>query len=46
MKFVKGIILGGLITTGVLLMYNEGEMMNKKQMMKKGKQIAKKIGIM
>ncbi|MBQ3414084.1 MAG: hypothetical protein IJH39_01780 [Clostridia bacterium] len=46
MKFVKGMVLGGLITTGVLLMYNDGEMMNKKQMMKKGKQLAKKVGIM
>lgn len=45
MKFTKGIIVGGLITAGLLLMYNDGQLENKK-MMKKGKQIAKKIGIM
>ena len=45
MKFMKGLILGGLITTGVLMMYNENEMMNKKKMIKKGKQFVKKMGI-
>ncbi len=46
MKFIKGIMIGGLITTGLVMMYQESEMMNKKAMMKKGKQIAKKMGIM
>ena len=46
MKFVKGMILGGLITTGVVMMYNETDMINKKKIMKKGKQLAKKVGIM
>lgn len=47
MKFVKGMMLGTLISAGVLMMYVEGnEMMNKKKIMKKGKQIAKKMGIM
>ena len=45
MKFTKGIILGSLITAGVLLMYNDGQMENKK-IVKKGKQLAKKMGIM
>ncbi len=45
MKFMKGIMIGGLITTGVVMMYSEG-MMNKKVMMKKGKKMAKKMGIM
>lgn len=45
MKFVKGIILGGLITTGLMMMYNESEMMNKKKMIKKGRQFVKKLGI-
>ena len=45
MKLIKGMILGGLITTGVMMMYNEGEMVNKKKMMKKGKQFVKKLGI-
>ena len=46
MKFVKGVMIGGLITTGLMMMYAESDMMNKKKMMKKGKQFAKKIGIM
>ena len=41
MKFMKGIMIGGLITTGLVMMYSEG-MMNKKVMMKKGKKMAKK----
>ena len=45
MKFIKGVMIGGLITTGIVMMYAESGMMNKKAMMKKGKQIAKKIGI-
>lgn len=45
MKFVKGIMIGGLLTTGIVMMYNEG-MMNKRKMMKKGRQFAKKMGIM
>lgn len=46
MKFVKGIMIGGLITTGLMMMYAENDMMNKKKLMKKGKQFAKKMGIM
>lgn len=45
MKFVKGIVIGGLITTGVLMMWNDNEI-NTKKMAKKGKQWAKKMGIM
>ena len=47
MKFTKGLILGGLITTGFLMMYNEKDMLKKgkKKMMKKGKQFARKMGI-
>lgn len=47
MKFVKGVMIGGLITTGLMMMYAENnDMMNKKKLMKKGKQFAKRIGIM
>lgn len=45
MKFIKGVMIGGLITTGLVMMYTETGMMSKKKMMKKGKQMAKKIGI-
>lgn len=45
MKFVKGMLVGGLITTGVFMMWNDNDMSTKK-MAKKGKQWAKKMGIM
>lgn len=45
MKFTKGLLLGGLITAGVMMMYSENNM-NTKKMMKKGKQLARKMGIM
>lgn len=46
MKFTKGLLIGGLITTGIIMMYNDNQMMNKNKMMKKGKQFAKKMGIL
>ena len=46
MKFVKGVMIGGLITTGLVMMYADNDGMNKRKLMKKGKQFVKKIGIM
>lgn len=46
MKFVKGVVIGGLITTGVIMMCTESDMINKKKLMKKSKQFAKKMEIM
>lgn len=46
MKFTKGLLLGGLITTGLIMMYKDTNMLNKKYMMKQGRKIAKKMGIM
>lgn len=46
MKFMKGVMIGGLITTGLVMMYSESDMMNKNKMMKKGKKFAKKMGMM
>ena len=43
MNFVKGIMVGTLITAGTMMMYSEGVDENKKKMMKKGKQLAKRI---
>lgn len=45
MKFTKGLIVGGLITTGMIMMYKDTDIINRK-MMKKGKKIAKKMGIL
>lgn len=46
MKFVKGMVMGTLISAGMIMMYTENTNMNKRKIMKKGKQIAKKMGIM
>ena len=46
MKFIKGIMIGGLLATGAMMMYSDNGMMNKKSLMKKGKKFAKKMGIM
>ena len=43
MKFVKGMVIGSMIAAGALMMYADG-MVNKKRVMKRGRQIAKKIG--
>ena len=43
MKFIKGMIIGTAIATGMAIMYNEG-IMNKKRIMKRGREIAKKMG--
>ena len=46
MKFIKGVMIGGLITTGLMMMYSESDKMSKKKIMKKGKQFARKMGMM
>ena len=46
MNFVKGMIFGTMVSAGIMMMYTEGIGMNKKNIMKKGKQMAKKMGIM
>lgn len=44
MKFTKGMILGGMLTASMMWMYENK--MNSKKIMKKGKQLARKMGIM
>ena len=44
MKFTKGVIIGSMITAGVIMMYSDN--MDTKKMMKKGKQLIRKMGIM
>ena len=46
MKFTKGLVVGWLLATGLLMMYNDTDMLNKNKMMKKGKKFAKKVGIL
>ena len=45
MRFMRGIMLGTLITAGAMMYYSEGIDSNKKKMVKKGKQMAKRMGI-
>jgi hypothetical protein len=45
MKFVKGMMLGTIISAGMIIMYNENSTNGKNKMIKKGKKMAKKIGI-
>ena len=45
MKFIKGMVMGTLISAGVVMMYNEKNSMKKNKMIKKGKQFIKKMGI-
>lgn len=46
MKFVKGIIIGGMVSAGAMMVYKEMSGKNKKQMIKKGRQFARKMGIL
>lgn len=46
MKFTKGLIIGGLLTAGVLMMCADDWNVNTKKMTKKGKQFARKMGLM
>ena len=46
MKFIKGMIMGTILSAGAMYMYSELPKSNKKKIMKTGKNLAKKIGIM
>ena len=45
MKFTKGIIIGSMITAGIMMMCADDNM-NTKKMTKKGRQFARKMGLM
>lgn len=46
MKFFEGVLVGSLLTVGTTWMYNGGMQKNDaRKMMKKGKQFAKKLGL-
>ena len=46
MKFVKGMLIGGAATIGAVMMYREMSGKRKRQMIKKGKQFARKLGML
>ncbi|MEE0127605.1 MAG: hypothetical protein ACLU8Y_02350 [Clostridia bacterium] len=45
MKFMKGMLVGTLISAGVVYMMHDNEN-SKKKMIKKGKQFARKMGML
>lgn len=45
MKFIKGMIVGGMIAAGTAMVCSEGMCNSKKKMLKKGKQFARKLGM-
>lgn len=46
MRFMEGVIVGGLLATGAaLICTNNYNKINTKKMMKKGKQFVRKMGI-
>ena len=46
MKFIEGMLIGSLVTVGATLMYtNVIPKSDTKKMMKKGKQFARKMGL-
>lgn len=46
MKFTKGLIIGGLLTASAIMMCTDDWKVNTKKMTKKGKQFARKMGLM
>lgn len=46
MKFIKGMIIGGLISAGVAMACSESMQPNRRKMVKMGRQFARKMGIM
>ncbi len=45
MKLVKGMIIGGMVSAGLIMMYGETMGFNKKKMMKQGKKLIQKMGM-
>ena len=43
MKFTKGLLVGSMVTAGIMMMYSDE--MNTKKMIKKGKVLARKMGL-
>ena len=44
MRFVKGVLVGGIVTAGIAMMCSETMIPNKRKIMKKGRQLARKMG--
>ena len=45
MKFMKGVMIGTMVTAGAMMMYSDSIDNSKKKIMKKGKQFLRKMGL-
>ncbi len=45
MKLIKGMVIGAMATAGIAMIYMENSNKTKKNLMKKGKQMVRKMGI-
>ena len=45
MRFIKGMIVGGMIAAGTAMVCADGMCASKHKLMKKGKQFARRMGI-
>lgn len=45
MKLIKGMIIGGMVSAGLVMIYGETIGFNKNKMMKQGKKMMKKMGL-
>ena len=45
MKFIKGMIVGSLLSAGIVMAYSDNMASQRKKMIKKGRQFAKKMGM-
>lgn len=45
MKFIKGVVVGGLLTTGFIMMCADTDGLGRNKIIKKGKKMIKKIGL-
>ena len=45
MKFMKGVMIGTLVSAGAIWMYNEATSKDRKKLMKKGKKFLKEMGM-
>ena len=46
MRFIKGMLVGGMVRAGLGMMYADTMGQGKKKMIKKGRQLARKMGMM
>ena len=46
MKLFKGMLIGGMVSAGIVMLYGDTMELNKKKLMKRGKKMIKKMGLM